>query len=273
MSALAAEPLASLPMYDHPAIRRETDQFWAALSSALNERGVTTPEVLTRQDPYSSFWSEPGLLFSQTCGYPYLTMLQGQVRLVGTPCYSVEGFKGAHYCSALVVRAEDDAQKLADLQGRVAAYNAPQSQSGYNTLRVCVAPLAQGGRFFSGTVETGSHGASLDAVAEGRADVCASDCVTFGLIARYEPERAACFRVIGWTGSVPGLPFVTSAQTDEKTVGLIQQALRTVFAAPALAGTREALMLTGVEFLTDEDYRCILEMEQTARDLGYPELK
>ena len=46
-----------------------------------------------------------------------------------------------------------------------------------------------------------------------------------------------------------------------------------VFADPALNEVKEALMLAGMEVLEDEDYREILQMEQDAIDLGYPELR
>ena len=41
---------------------------------------------------------------------------------------------------------------------------------------------------------------------------------------------------------------------------------------PALAQARKALFLEGAALLADEDYQPILDMEQRAMDLGYPEL-
>ena len=65
------------------------------------------------------------------------------VRYVGTPIYSAPGFEQAHYRSLVVVRSDDEAQSLADLRGKRAAYNSTDSQSGYNTVRAAVAKALQ----------------------------------------------------------------------------------------------------------------------------------
>ena len=56
---------------------------------------------------------------------------------------------------------------------------------------------------------TGSHRASIAAVAEGKADVCAVDCRSWKIAQRYEPASAAV-RVVGWTGLRKGLPMIAS---------------------------------------------------------------
>ena len=50
-----------------------------------------------------------------------------------------------------------------------------------NLFRAAIAPLAGGRPFFSEVIVTGSHAASLEAVADGNAPgLAAIDCVTFG---------------------------------------------------------------------------------------------
>jgi ABC-type phosphate/phosphonate transport system substrate-binding protein len=86
----------------------------------------------------------------------------------------------------------------------VCAYTRRHSHSGYNALRAAVAPLAGGGSFFSRVVESGSHAASIELVATGEADVCAVDCVTHALIAKYRPDALGRSRVLGATEHTPG---------------------------------------------------------------------
>lgn len=265
-------PVASLPMYDHPAARWATDALWAALAAALRERGVAAPGRLDRRPAYAEVWTEPALLLSQTCGYPYATRLRGRVRLVATPAYRAPGCEGARYRSLLMVRAEDPARSLADLRGRVAAFNATDSQSGWNALRAAVAPLARGGRFFARAVATGSHGASLAAVARGEADLCAVDGVAWALAARHEAGATARFRCVGATAAAPGLPLVTSGGADDATLAALRDALRSALAEPALAGARDALLIEGFEIPADDAYDAILAMERRAVAAGYPRL-
>lgn len=259
-------------MYDHPAVRQATDRLWRGLARALGREGVRVPDILNRQPDYATLWELPGLIFSQTCGYPYMSRLRGKVQLVATPIYNAMGCEGPHYCSLVTVRAEDPANALADCRGRTVAFNAAHSQSGYNTLRAAVAPLAKDGSFFSSSVESGSHSASLDAVAAGSADICAIDCVTWALLVKHDPERAATFKIIQQTPSAPGLPFITSINTPPETLQKLRNALTNVCTDPSLAQARGALLLDGAALLSDDDYERVTKMEQRAIEQGYPAL-
>ena len=256
-------------MHDHAATRWATDTLWSALATAVAEQGVAPPPILDRRADHASAWRQPGLVLSQTCGYPYATRLRGEVQLVATPRYRAPGCDGAWYRSVLVVRAGDPAETLADLRGSRAAVNATDSQSGHNALRAAVAPLARNGRFFAGSIVTGSHGASAMAVASGAADLCAIDCVTWAMLGRYEAERVRGLRAIGCAPPAPGLPLITSRNAP---LAAIRAAVAAVMADPRLAAAREALLIDGIELLDDHDYDTILAMERQAEALGYPRL-
>jgi ABC-type phosphate/phosphonate transport system substrate-binding protein len=268
----AQAALASLPMHDHAAVRWATDALWARLAEALRARGIPAPDTLDRRPAYAEVWGEPGLVLAQTCGYPFATRLRGKVRLVATPCYRAAGCEGARYRSLILVRADDPAGSLSALRGRGVAYNDVHSQSGYNALRAAVAPHARDGRFFGTAVATGSHRASLRAVADGRADACAVDCVTWALLARHEPGFAVGFRAIGETPAAPGLPLVTAAATDDATLSRLRAAVLEAFAAPATAAARDVLLIEGAEALDAAAYGEILDMERAAAARGYPAL-
>ena len=70
---------------------------------------------------------------------------------------------------------------------------------------------------FRERIATGTHRASIVAVAEGRADVCAIDCRSWHMANRHEP-KAAALEVVGWTGLRKGLPMITSRHTPEEIV-------------------------------------------------------
>ncbi len=248
--------------------------FWAGLRGHMRRQGLAAvPDTLTVPDRLRDHWLEPDLLLSQTCGCPLTTAIKGQVQLVGTPCYAAEGCDGPTYRSLVVVRDDDPARDVADLRGYRAAYNERRSQSGYNALRALVAPLARDGRFFGARVESGAHRHSLHLVRTGVADTAAIDCVTFALLRRYEPERVAGLRVLAQTaGGIPGLPLITALATSPDDVARLRAAFAAACADPALAYSRDALLLTGFTVLPLEAYAACRAMEDAAVQARYPEL-
>ena len=264
--------LASLSMYDFPEVRAATDAWWRGIAAALQDAGIdAVPEALTR-DPDIDVWHSPELLLSQTCGYPLTHALAGVVELVATPGYSADGCSGVDYCSLIVVSDENPAAGLEDLRGAVCAYSRRYSHSGYNALRAAIAPLAGGSAFFSRAVESGGHPLSIELVATGQAQVCAVDCVTHALMAKYNPDALAGTRVMGATEQAPGLPYVTRAGADDDCIGRLRDALQSAFADPRLADARDTLLLTGMQVLGNGAYQRIDDMENAARASGYAEI-
>lgn len=268
----ASGVLVSLPMYDFPEVRASTDALWHGIAARLERSGVRdVPKQLTR-DVEEAVWCSGDLLLSQTCGYPLTHRLAGVVEVVATPAYSAEGCDGPEYCSLVVVSENNDAEDLAAMRGSVCAYNRRDSHSGYNALRAAIAPLAGGEAFFARTVESGAHADSIALVGRAHADVCAVDCVTHALIARYRPRLLDGTRVMCATARAPGLPYVTRAGAGRAQLERLRDALNSVFSDPALAEAREALLLTGYDVLDSDAYRRIDEMERSARAAGYSEI-
>lgn len=264
--------LASLAMYvSPPPIAEATAALWSFLSARLEQSGLPdVPAALDATVRYDEAWVHPDLLLGQTCGYPYVKHLRGRVRLVATPAYDLAGCEGPFKCSFVIVRRDCGIETIEDLRGVKAAINEPGSNSGVNLLRAAIAPLARNGRFFSSVIETGGHRASIDAVAEGKADVAAIDCVTYGNTLRFDPERLAGIRILTETVKGPGLPFITRAEASDEEVSILRKALQDAIADPSLAQVRETLSLKGFVALDDEAYEPLAELEREAHRLGYP---
>ena len=261
--------LVSWPMYvvDPAAVAG----FWSRLRQALAAVGLDgVPAALTRPDDLVAHWRDPALLLSQACGFPFVTSLAGHVRYVATPCFTAPGCEGASYRSAVVVRRDEPARNLAAMRGRRAAFNSRDSQSGYNGLRALVAPLAQGGRFFGGTLETGSHRLSIRAVRSGAADLAAIDVVTLALLGDHAPDEVEGLRILDHTAPIPGLPFITAADTSDADLARLRQAV-----GEACRGDTDAtqrLRLDGVAVLPVASYDAILMQHNVAREAGYPDV-
>jgi len=267
-------PLASLPMYDLPEVRKETDALWELLASHMRRAEVEgVPDTLNRDEPYDAIWSKPNLLISQTCGLPLMRNFRRVLRPLATPKYRVAGCKGAEYSSAVLVSSKSIIASLDELRGKICAVNSPQSQSGYNALRAMAAPMSQNGRFFSEVKITGSHPLSMAAVAGGEADVCAVDCVTYALLARYRQGSIEGTRILGFTPGCHGLPIVVRADLESNQVDRIRSALQEAMADPAGEEVRGALFIDGITETEIDDYRAVLDMEARADALGYTELR
>lgn len=235
--------------------------------------GLTPAQVPLVFDHDPATLLNPGLWFGHTCGYPLMTRLKDRVAPFALPLFDVQGTAGKLYSSRFVVAAGSAFESIADCRDRVAAVNNPDSNSGMNVLRHAVAEIGGGNRFFADVVTTGGHFDSLRAVASGAADVAAIDCVSYRLIADWQPDLVARVRVLGDSVSSCGLPLVMPhallADTDAGAlVGRLEQALAAE--AEAVRGT---LHLAGFDAVTLDDYRGIVEIEQYAVGRGYPELR
>ena len=213
-----ATPIAVLPMYDFPWTAAANDALWAAISTRLAEAGVQAPTRLTRGGDLAALWRHPGLIFGQTCGYPYVTGLKDTVTLIATPEYWFPGCEGASHRSFIIRRASDPRRELGEFRGATAALNAHDSNTGMNLFRAAIAPIAGGAPFFSAIVVTGSHEASVAAVAEGRADLASIDCVSFALLGRGRPELVERVAIVAESPLSPCLPFIASARLRRSTI-------------------------------------------------------
>jgi ABC-type phosphate/phosphonate transport system substrate-binding protein len=252
--------IAALQMYDWPELREATDRWWAGLTDHLG-LGVG----LSRPDDFSTPWVAADLVLAQTCGYPFTHALKGKVTLVASPHYAADGCDGPEYRSILFAR---EAAPAAAFKGAVAAVNSPDSMSGMLALKLVVAPFADNGRFFARAVETGGHLASLQAVRERRADLCAIDCVCVELARRYRPEALVGLVEIARSPAVPGLPWITRAGDP----ALLRNALQSAFADPDLAAARHALLLSGFSILPEAAYERITALEADMERRGGVEL-
>jgi ABC-type phosphate/phosphonate transport system substrate-binding protein len=263
---------ASFPWYDLPEMHAATGALWRGLRERLSAYGVTgLPATLDRTRAHGTDL-ENACLFTQTCGLPLFTTAEGHFTVLGAPRYRAAGCSGSTHRSFVVVRERSRLHELEGLRGSRFAINEPDSNSGMNLPRRLFAPLARAGRFFSSTVVTGSHAASAELVLASGADAAAIDCVTFALLGRYRPAAVRGLRVVAETAATPTPPLVTSRSSSAELVAILRRAIADVVRDDALATTREALLLEGVDACDVSAYAVIPERAREARRLGYTEL-
>lgn len=266
------------------SVKQADDVFWTHLQSKLKSEGIDAPIALARSNgDLVEQWQQHDLLLSQACGYPYVhTLMDKGVKIIGTPVYAANrALPAGEYRSVIVVKADAPYKTLADLKGKKAGVNDWNSNSGMNLFRAAVSAsfpesaLKQG--VFSSVTLTDGHLRSVRMIAAGQIDVASIDDVSYDLITRDYPDLAAKTRILTVTPVAPGLPMITSAQTDDATIKKIRTAIKSLIEHPDDDALRRALAtmkLTGFVVIDKQDYvKRIHQLEEDARDKGYPMLK
>lgn len=230
--------IASLPMYDRDETAGANDRLWDLIRSAPGVGAFDPPERLLREGDLWNHWRHPDLLLSQTCGLPYAAHLREQVALVCSPVYDFADLPPGHYRSIFVVRRQDAARPLDAFADRRLAINDRFSQSGWGAPFNHAAGL---GFRFGKVLETGAHRYSVQAIAEGRADIAAIDILTWRMIRRWD-AAAADLVEIGATVPTPAPPYITARPAASTALSAALEA-----GIEALdTADREALGLRGV---------------------------
>ena len=254
---------AELAMYVAPQQVSQANEQWLTRILELLQQ----PRGDARGLDSLALWRSAHLLLSQTCGYPLLTQLRGQVQVIGRPQYEWPDSSGGEHCSVIVSRDADPRRDLGAFAGSRGVINDLHSNSGMNLLRHRLAPLQRGGRFFASVAVSGAHRQSLRWVREGWADLAAIDSVTFAYLARYAPAEVAGLRVVARTASSPTLPYITALNAGPDGAERIRQAMNTaLLQLPEVAAT---LGLRAVLPASEADYQKVLDYRQEATEFGY----
>jgi len=256
-----------LLMYVAPEPIRAANERWIA--RILEQLGHTrlSAEGLSLHE----LWLSSDLLLTQTCGYPLMTALRGQVRIIGRPRYELPDASAGNHCSLILGRADDSRKTLAEFRDSRGVINSEDSNSGMNLFRQRLAPLHQDGQFFASVGTSGGHRESLRWLRENRADLAAIDSVTYAYLAQHAPEEVRALQVIARSALSPTLPFITVASaTDEQIEQLRQVMNETLLELPDVAQT---LGLPEVFAASERDYQILLDYQREAEGLGYGRLR
>ena len=262
---------ATLPLYDLPEARMQTDALWKGFADAFRKVGLDSePDSI----PDSLFRGEncydKTVFFGQVCGYPLTHEFAGRFQVIATPVYRTPYFTGPEYRSVIVVHRDCESEpywdKLADAKGSLAVINSKNSHSGYNILRSMVTPLTIEASltkpFFRKVLVSGGHRQSLLLISNKQADLAAIDGLTWSLLERYAPEDLESVRILELSPPAPAPAFVTDTEASDEKLGLFRKALQIVCEEPEFKTVREQLFLERIEILPEDAYESILEMEK-----------
>ncbi len=221
--------ISYLGFYDMAPVRAANDLFWSEIRNNLGHG----PERLVRPDDPWPIWQDPDLLLAQTCSLPFRTRLHGQVTLVGTPDYGLPGCPPGHYRSAMVVRRSDRLRNGARM-----AINDAMSQSGWAGP---MAYLIEQGIAPGEVVETGAHALSLQALADGHADMAGVDLLSWIMLDELGLLPSG-LEIVDMTEPTLGTPYISAAGRDPAPIANAISAAIDALPAPV----RAALHLHGL---------------------------
>ena len=235
--------IASLPMYDFPELVAHTDGLWQAIARHLTHCGVApVPSALVRPSgALHDHWLDPGLLLSQTCGFPLVRVLTEAQHVLGSfavTCGNPD--RPGWYRSVIVCRADDAraSDGLAAFDGAPVASNDVGSLSGWVSLGVALADAGIG----PGPVTfTGGHAFSVEAVRAGVADLASIDAHSFSLFSAHRRVAVEGLRVIGHGPEVAMTPLFTA---HAELVAVLREAVGAAMETIPPA-TRTALQIGG----------------------------
>jgi len=231
---------AALPMYDWPEVGAALDTFWSLVHRQLRAAGIDAPDRLTRPDGVDDLWSDHSTVVDQVCSLNPVREGAGTVVPLGTLAYvapdDLPTCPPGDYYSVIVCRTSDARRHGGDVAAfggaRIVA-NGTDSQSGYWSLGHHVRDRTGARPLFGRCGFSGSHRASIRAVADGMADLAAIDVHSWRLALEHEPA-AHELAVIETTSPTPGVVCVTGAASVDRAA-VIDACLAS--AAEAMVGT------------------------------------
>mgnify|MGYP001828742204 CR=1 FL=1 len=197
--------IASLPMYARASNKAAHDILWGLIRDALRAQAIAAPDGLDHDIDHMDSWGHENLVLGQICNLPLRAVIMNKVTVIGAADYGLDGCPPGHYRSNFVVHRDCLAEDPAAMFDARFVCNEPLSQSGYGAAQLWA--QAQGSQFqLSAT--TGSHRASIEAVATGIGDIAAIDAQTWRIECAENPQTQA-LKVIGHTAPSPGMTFIT----------------------------------------------------------------
>ena len=215
--------IAQLPMYDWPEVHEANDRLWQIVASECKNRGISAPEDLNRSVETLQAWRSPNLFLSQTCGLPLVTRLRHQVTVLGSFSYATGDQEGNYH--SVIIAQQDCPDTLNQFNNKKLAINGYDSYSGYLAMKVLMTARQMPNAFFKTILVTGSHRESIHAVADGKADLAAIDCVSWHLATNFE-RVSNTLKIIATAPARPGLPLITAPHASQARVSMLRDALK-----------------------------------------------
>jgi phosphonate transport system substrate-binding protein len=174
------------------------------------------------------------------------------------------------YRSCLIVHADSDIFNPEDIGGKTFAFNDPNSTSGYLVpmtfflTEMDIEPKA----YFSKLTFSGSHEASILAVANKKVDVASTNLPDVQQMTTEGKVPRGAVRVIWVSKLIPNDPIVVRKDLPDSLKQAIQQSLTAMKATNPEAFTAGGAWIGGFVKVDDATYQIIRDLNETAKRLA-----
>ena len=267
--------VANARMY---AVDADAADAWRTLLRWVIDRAGVDAEVIEHPapQPLPALWARDDLACAFMCGYP-ISQARTPPIVLAAPVPSLPAYGGRpDYWTNIVARSDGPVRALEDTFGRRMAYTTPDSQSGYQALRVLLAPYARerGAPLFASVVgPLVTPARVVQSVLAGDADAGPVDSYAYDLMRHHDAGAMAALAVVASTPATPIPPFVGASNLPPDEAARLRAALLDVAAAGELAAVRGALCLRGFATATAAKYDALREAAEAASAMGYAALE
>jgi phosphonate transport system substrate-binding protein len=174
------------------------------------------------------------------------------------------------YRSCLIVHADSDIFNPEDISGKTFAFNDPNSTSGYLVpmtfflTEMDIEPKA----FFSKLTFSGSHEASILAVANKKVDVASTNLPDIQQMTMEGKIPRGAVRVIWVSKLIPNDPIVVRKDLPDNLKQAVQRSLTAMKATNPEAFTAGGAWIGGFVKVDDAKYQIIRDLNETAKRLA-----
>jgi ABC-type phosphate/phosphonate transport system substrate-binding protein len=249
----------SLPMYDFPEVQASTKAILDALSNTFTKLGDESQPAFPESSIHADLmrmWKDDSILFSQSCGLPFVEDLHDYVDIVATLKWTDISDERGWYRTVIVAREELGVASLSEVGGMQPVITNQQSLSGWCSLGVALSDIGADASYVLPYVESEGHAKSLQFLQNKRADFASIDPGTFQLLQRHRPALTHGLRVIGNGPLVPATPMHVS-KVRMADFEALQAAVLKVFSRAELAGARAEIGIDGAVAMSTSDYSLI----------------
>ncbi|HSF32829.1 MAG TPA: phosphonate ABC transporter substrate-binding protein [Candidatus Tectomicrobia bacterium] len=174
------------------------------------------------------------------------------------------------YRSCLIVHTDSDLFNPEDVAGKTFAFNDPNSTSGYLVPMTffLTEMVIEPKEYFSKLTFSGSHEASILAVANKKVDVASTNLPDIQQMTREGKIPRGAVRVIWVSKLIPNDPIVVRKDLPASLKQAIQQSLTTMKAPNAAAFGAGGAWIGGFVRVDDATYQIIRDLNETAKRLA-----
>lgn len=265
-------PIANARMY---TVNPSSRAAWHALLARVIADSGVAMQIIDHAYPEKlvDLWARPDLGCAFMCGWPF--MREGGVKTLLAAPVPAAGWAAGQpvYRSDFIVPADSPITAPEQAFGHRFAFNALDSHSGYNAPRAHFSAFADRAPLFAEIVGPFvTHQRTVEAIADGRADMAAIDSLYLAIMQRHLPALTDRVRVVGGTAPCPIPPLVATGLAPTE-IARVRTALLALNGDVPGRSLLAEVCLTGFVAVDRKTYQETVAMERLSVDRSFRVIK